>query len=218
MKLRFLALALPLALGTAAFGQSAESSRPALARFDLDFPGGTPAELVAAIQTAQGHTLNAVIPADEAQTLLPPLKLKQVNVKQLFGALYQADTRQRGITNSSGGTSYTNISFGFKTEPSETVTNDTVWYFRDDRTLFPPVCRFFLLTPYLSNGLTVDDITTAIQTGWKMQGSDTPLRLNFHKETGLLIAVGESAQLGLIDSVLRELGQNSAKTASRPAM
>ena len=34
----------------------------------------------------------------------------------------------------------------------------------------PPgrTARFYLLTPYLERGMTVDDITTAIQTGWKM--------------------------------------------------
>jgi len=213
MKLRYLALALPLALGPTVFGQSADSPRPALDRFDLDFPGGTPAELVAAIQTAQDHPVNVVIPADEADTALPPLKMKQVNVKQLFAALYMADTRQRGVTNPTGGQSYANFGFGFKTESAEPVTNDTVWYFKDDRKLFPPVCEFFLLTPYLSKDLTVDDITTAIQTGCKMEAADKPLRLNFHKETGLLIAVGDAAQLRLIDSVLRELGHHP-----RPAM
>jgi hypothetical protein len=67
-------------------------------------------------------------------------------------------------------------------------------------------CRFYLLSPYLERGLTVDDITTAIQTGWKMLGdSSTTPSISFHKETKLLIAVGEPGKLEVIDAVLRAL-------------
>ena len=71
----------------------------------------------------------------------------------------------------------------------------------------PPekICRFYSLAPYLERGLTVDDITTAIQTGWKMMDdSDTPT-IRFHKETKLLIAVGERSKLETIDAVLMAL-------------
>ena len=51
----------------------------------------------------------------------------------------------------------------------------------------------------------MDDITTAIQTGWKMLGDkDTPT-ISFHKDTKLLIAVGEPGKLETIDAVLRAL-------------
>jgi len=51
----------------------------------------------------------------------------------------------------------------------------------------------------------VDDITTAIQTGWKMAGITSPPELNYHKETKLLIAFGEPDQLKTIDNVLQSL-------------
>jgi hypothetical protein len=51
----------------------------------------------------------------------------------------------------------------------------------------------------------VDDITTAIQTGWKMMGDKETPEISFHKETKLLIAVGEPDQLGVIDDVLKAL-------------
>jgi hypothetical protein len=63
----------------------------------------------------------------------------------------------------------------------------------------------YLLTPYLDRGLTVDDITTAIQTGWKMLGYSPTPELSFHKETKLLIAVGDPNQLETIDRVLSAL-------------
>src|SRR5271165_6524870 len=44
---------------------------PALIRFNLDFQGGTPNELVAAIQKAMGRPLNAIVPEELASTKLP---------------------------------------------------------------------------------------------------------------------------------------------------
>ena len=51
----------------------------------------------------------------------------------------------------------------------------------------------------------MDDITTAIKSGWDMQHIDPQPRLSFHKETKLLIAVGDPNQLDAIDAVLKAL-------------
>src|SRR6266536_6596664 len=56
-------------------------------RFDLDFPGGTPAQLVAAIEKASSIRVNVVIPTEHAAVQLPSLKMKSVTVQQLFMAL-----------------------------------------------------------------------------------------------------------------------------------
>jgi hypothetical protein len=216
--IRLLYFVLPALFAASAFGQPfgpdvVPAKTSGLATFDLDFPGGTPDALISAVEAAQGHPVNAVIPAEEAQAQLPPLKVKHVNVRQLFGALFLANVRQRKVP---GGEAYTNYSFGFKTENTGEVTMDSVWYFRDERTSFPPICRFFLLTPYLAKGQSVDDITTSLQTGWKMLGDANPPKLSFHKETNLLIAVGDPAQLSLIDSALRELNPAAAHAVSSP--
>ena len=65
-----------------------------LRRFDLDFPGGRPRELVAAIQQALGKPLNAIIPDDCSNILLPPLKMNNVDVPHLFRALEVASRKQ----------------------------------------------------------------------------------------------------------------------------
>ena len=75
------------------------------------------------------------------------------------------------------------------------------------------VCRFYSLASYLERHLTVDDITTAIETGWKMLGENPLPKISFHKDTKLLIAVGEPAKLETIDAVLRAL-ESSKGTAS----
>ncbi len=179
-----------------------------LTKFDLDFPGGTPGQLVAAIQKAMGRSLNAIIPSEFADQKLPPLKMNGVNVAQLFQALENASRGQR-VIRMGRSTRYDNTAFGFFHQ-DEPVSDNTIWYFQvQSPPVLPPpnVSRFYLLTPYLDHGLTVDDITTAVQTAWKMRGepSDHQPAMSFHPETKLLIAVGDEEQVQVIDQVLNAL-------------
>ena len=92
----------------------------------------------------------------------------------------------------------------------EKADQDTVWVYYDTRNepqfQQPPVktSRFYQLNPYLKEH-SVESITTAIETGWKMLGETNPPTLSFHKDTGLLIAVGTPARLEVIDQVLKNL-------------
>src|SRR5258706_15341654 len=56
-------------------------------RFDLDFRGGPPAELVSSLEKAMCNSLKAIIPHDLANMLLSPLKKRDVNVTQLHIAV-----------------------------------------------------------------------------------------------------------------------------------
>jgi hypothetical protein len=58
-----------------------------LTAFSLDFPGGKPQQLITAIAKTIGKPLNAIIPVDYDGLKLPPLKMNNVNVWQLFQAL-----------------------------------------------------------------------------------------------------------------------------------
>jgi hypothetical protein len=212
---------------------SGEPESGALTRFNLDFPGGTPKELVAAIEKAMGRPLNAIVPEELAATRLPALKMNSVDVPQLFQALGAATRKSEAVMSGSyfggggfgGGTSYQNVQTGcgFRQGSEGRANDDTIWYFYVDKPSMPPisstakVCRFYALAPYLDRGLTVDDITTAIKTGWEMMGlsgaanfggaggeSSQP-KISFHKDTKLLIAVGEPSKLENIDAVLKAL-------------
>ncbi len=216
---KYLALGLLAISLTPVFGQPSPkpaTDAPALTKFNLDFPGGTPAQLIKAIEKAMGKPLNAIIPTEDADVQLPPLKMNDVDVAQLFKALEAASIKQVAVVsgfsrygpqNSSYSTFVT--SCGFKTEGI--VSDNSVWYFHADKPSLPPmvstqkICRFYSLAPYLSCGFTVDDITTAIQTGWKMSGDASLPQLNYHKETKLLIAFGEPDKLDVIDTVLKAL-------------
>ena len=193
--------------------------------FDIDFPGGTPKQLIEAVQKAAQIPINAIIP----ETLpipdagkIPPLKLRNVTVPQLFEALnrisVKTDLRRSGI---GPGYSVGTSSYGFRSTDQRPGTN-SIWYFFVEAPAEPPAkdpppveCRFWQLGPYLEK-LKVEDITTAIETGWKMLGINPMPKLSFHKDTQLLIVVGQSGQLAIIDQVLRELtsGAKEPKNAT----
>ena len=198
------------------------ASAASLKHFDLDFPGGTPRELVAAISKAMGKPLNVVIPESNADVQIMPIKVSNVTVPELFRAIQTASAREvpivTGSSGQGGGKSIQfksgSLSFRANTEP---VTDDTIWAFQalglpteefkaalqaaEEQNV---VCQYFQLARHLEDH-TIEDITTAIQTGWKMLNVNPLPQLSFHKETKLLIAVGVKDQIEMIPQVLGQL-------------
>ena len=171
---------------------------PTLTKFNLDFPGGTPKQLVTAIEKATGRPLNAIVPDEHADTKLPALKMTGVTVPQLFQAVGQA-----GGVVTVGNIVYSRYGF---TTLTTTPSEDSIWYFSMYKApALTKICRFYSLATYLDGGLSVDDITTAIETGWKLMGETNPPTISFHKDTKLLIAVGDERKLETISDVLKAL-------------
>lgn len=189
--------------------------KPELTKFDLDFSGGSPKDLVAAIQRATGKPLNAIIPNKVADVQLPPLKMTGVDVEQLFNALRNTVRRPATIDGYS-------VTMASSFATAGKVSDDSIWFWSDEPqgnsrlVQTGKVCRFYLLTPYLDKGLTVDDITTAIQTGWKMLGDQPVPSISYHKETKLLIAVGEPRYLSYIDDALKALASAQSPAKALP--
>jgi hypothetical protein len=137
------------------------------------------------------------------------------------GAVDGEEIRRR-----TGKSTYT-LQLGFRTNdgaPSNPITPDSVWYFYVQKNSFaaqPKICRFYQLGPYLTD-YKVEDITTAVQAGWKMLGEKQmpdgipTCALNYHQDTKLLIAVGPERELALIDNVLSELARTRANTPAGP--
>lgn len=186
-------------------------------KFDLDFPGGTPEKLVKAIEKSAGKPLNAIIPSEFANEQLPALRMKSVTVKDLFKALQQSTTKTVRYQTGGGSTQQATASSGFQTQG--TPDYESIWYFyktAPNEQAESKVCRFYNLASYLET-YKVEDITTAVQTGWKMLGETWPPVLNYHQDTRLLIVVGEPAKLSLIDTVLSELGKYQVGKTPKPA-
>ncbi|HTR40798.1 MAG TPA: hypothetical protein VMH87_04220 [Pseudomonadales bacterium] len=188
-----------------------QDDRLKLTAFNLDFPGGAPADLVTSIEKATGKPLNVIIPTEDANAQLPPLKMNDINTVKLFAALETASYRQDAVKTGFGGSySEYQLGYGFKTTDNP-ITDSSIWYFHADKPSLPPVvstapvCQFYQLQNYLNYGFTVDDITTAIQTGWKMAGISPAPELNYHKETHLLIAFGKPDDLAVVKNVLEAL-------------
>jgi len=191
-----------------------------LTRFDLDFPGGTPAELAAAISKAMGKHLNLVIPTEQADAKIMPIKFDNVTVRDVFAAIGLASEHEEAFSSGIGGPAQLTVvkmTFSPCSPDKSPYSDETVWAFRYDRpnkeivalmvppkTPPPQICRYFQLAPYLEN-YSIEDITTAIQTGWKMAKVDPIPQLSFHKETSLLIAVGTEASVNQIPDVLNAL-------------
>jgi hypothetical protein len=220
------------------FGNPAQvpASALELPLFDLDFAGGPPKALVETIQKAMGNPLNVIIPEEFAHVMIAPLKLRKVNVVQVFNALSQAGTKsERYISGYSvnpvfvgGGrngrlTDAQNVrsaqysiwetKYGFRTS-DESPSENSIWYFyyqpppppATPEPEIPPARSFrcWQLGPTLES-FTIEDITTAIETTWKMLGSDPLPKMSFHKETKLLIVVGTDKDLSVVNGVLEQL-------------
>jgi hypothetical protein len=74
--------------------------------------------------------------------------------------------------------------------------------------------QFFNLTQYLET-YKVEDIITAVETGWQLAGIKSPPVLKFHQETRLLVASGSLEDLETISQVLTELN-SKPQTIVRP--
>ena len=182
-------------------------------RFDVDFKGGPPKALVEAVEKAAKEPVNVIIPEEHKDFVLPPLRVRNVTVPELFSALtaasHKTETRYQGNS-----FQRVTVAHGFRTY-DRSAHPGAIWYFYvEDPGGTPtppqpaPQCRFWNLEPYLEK-LKVEDITTAVETGWKMLGVNPLPKLTFHKDTQLLVVVGQLDQLKLVDDVLRELSVDS---------
>jgi len=194
----------------------ASAERHALTKFDLDFPGGTPRELVAAIQKSMGRPINVIVPNRLEAIRLPALMMRQVDAAQLFMALSESSLSNELAPNANTPTDTYRSSYQFSTIGNP--TDDSVWFLRAPDSPrgenSPKPVQFFQLTPYLDQGFTVDDITTAIQTGWKMANTLVGAELSYHKETKLLIVVGNNMQIQTVSLALHALSQQKPKPAA----
>ncbi len=139
-----------------------------LTKFDLDFPGGTPKDLVEAVEKVIGKPLNAVIPDEYANLKISAIIVRNVTLAQLFETLKQVSKKtDRYMIDQPDNNWYVeerSTIYGFNTlgVPDE----NSIWYFYKEgepetyQTIPTTVCHFYQLAPYLDAGYKVEDITT----------------------------------------------------------
>jgi hypothetical protein len=193
-------------------------------RLDLDFPGGTPEELIMTLRVEAGQSVNAIIPDDVADTQIPAMSLRNVTLEQLFQAieaasrktaLYPMSTARSSAPGRPPVVSYQSYETGYGFRTVGERGENAIWHFyREDAPVVPEpkpprAVRFHQLAAYLDT-FSVEDITTAIRTGWDLLEAENEPRLKFHEETKLLIAVGDPELLETIDNVLDRLHEGLA--------
>ncbi len=188
-------------------GDIQQSGNETATRFNLDFPGGTPVQLVKAIETAIGKPLNTIISPEYGEVKIMPLKLRSVTVPEVFDALREGSVASPfggGGGFGGGGRRGGRSLYSFRSTGNR---EDSIWVFFNEQQGAPVQrnVRYYQLGPYLEQ-YKIEDITTAVKTGWAMQHNPGPEpEISFHKDTKLLIAAGDPEKLKLIDSVLEQL-------------
>lgn len=176
-------------------------------KFDINFSGGNPAQLLEVIEKTAGERPNAVIHPECAKLDLPPFRLRSVSAYQVFMTL---NTLNQSMSDS-----------GFwQRVPME---EGEVWTLLPQNkspgpgAQLPPSgqpsakrqnnCQVFNLSPYLDK-YTVEDLTTAIQGAWDLMQLEENPAIKYHKDTKLLIVVGSIPSLRVVADVLRQLEPN----------
>ena len=152
--------------------------------FDLSFKGGTPRELIAAMEKAAAASirnpepLNALVPPELAEIRIPPMELRGVTAIGVFETLTFMDPSTRWIPARGG-----------------------IWVLthRDERR----TQAFYI--GHLLKKFKVDDLTTAVKTTWQMGGKEVKAELKYHEDTQLLIARAQPAQISAMAEVITQL-------------
>jgi hypothetical protein len=185
-----------------------QASEPML--LTLDFKGGSPKALATAISKAMHTHLNVIVSEENNGIEIPPIKVELASLEEFFTALRRASLSSL----STNGNVY-ETSYGFETTGSG---DRAVWYFRVNRPRMaepPVVCRYYQLEPYLKK-LSMDAILSAINEGFEMMGIDRPPQMKFHPETKLLIVVGRSDYLRIVESALDQLKFSGKSDSPKP--
>jgi hypothetical protein len=149
--------------------------------FDLTFHGGSPAKLVEAIEKASGQKLNVLLPPNLSTSVIPRLERRSVNATIVFNALNVVLTQDENV---------------------RWIPVNNVWILQSGSERRSSQVFY---VGHLVDKFKVEDITTAIQTTWKLAGKDAKAELKYHQDTQLLIALANKPQLETVTEVLREL-------------
>lgn len=163
----------------------------------VDFPGGSVAQLVAAVNKPDGHAFNLLGETEDLATRLPAFSVRNVNPSAFAMALRQL-LEPRGITVMPEG-------------PDLFVLRKVATMVRRE----PVAFESFQLSPYLDKQ-SVEDIVSAMRTAWELNPANKPeeLQLKFHPATRLLLASGSADAIRVASKVLSTLSRTPEKLSN----
>ncbi|TVQ59841.1 MAG: hypothetical protein EA379_09745 [Phycisphaerales bacterium] len=163
------------------------------ARFDLDFPGGTVEEYVAAIRRAHPPA-NIVVLAGAGAWGLPPVRLQNVTVAASL------DTIQQEVMHPDGGMSLLTM------RESRVLGGDEPVYTMSFNSMgrAPKVrTRVWTISSHIAAGITPSALLGAVEASLELDPSASTIR--YHEPTALLIVRGTEDQLDVVEHVLVEV-------------
>jgi hypothetical protein len=210
-------------------GQPAPATRPEPVRMKIDFKGGTPEELIDTMKNASGTKPNVIIHQDASRTLLPAFSLRDVTASQVFTALNMigesGDSPVWQPAQTQDGDIWTLMPQRRQPMAIDPVTGLPNAHVAGVPRQFSPMrqARVFNLTPVLDD-YSVEDVTTAMKGAWELMNSAEDPAVKYHKDTKLLIVVGDPNQLSVVSEVISQLSMNirlkqnaATKAAAEPA-
>lgn len=162
---------------------------------DLDFRGGTVQQLIDAIEAKMKDRPNAVIHPDCANLAVPSIRLRAVEVHDIFAVLEALNPEIKVIPTS---------------RDIFVLRRATRSGYQGGILIGPRVARPFLIERFLTK-YKVEDIVTAVQTSWDLLSVDRGGRpapsVKFHEETKLLIIGGTEIEVRAVEDIITQLGK-----------
>lgn len=169
---------------------------------DLDFPGGTATEYVAALRKA-APGVNIVLLANADFIHVPAVTLRRVDPGAAVQMLRNLPREQGDrlaqceiefMDTQLGDESYQLITIGIQSKPAS--PKDSADF---------QVSRVYSVADLLSGSVKAADLLTAVEATLEMSRAGSPAKVKFHEATGLLIATGTVTQMDAINNVISQL-------------
>ena len=172
--------------------------------FNVDFPGGSFAQLVKAVSGPSGFAFNVIGEKADLATELPAFSVRNADSESLANALNQLlQSRGLGISKAPGP--------ALADERGQ--INVPVYVVTRRASFEPTMFDSFQLGPYLEKQ-SIDDIVMAIRTLWELNPANRPeaLQLKFHPPTKLLLVSGTPSAIMATGKVISTLAGGPEKT------
>ena len=193
--------------GGSTFGASASNDEVEL--ISVKFAGGTVTDYIKALVKEAG-TINVVVALGAADVPMPPVTLTKVTVSAAIDLVDGRSASPPGRI----------IELGVRHMPQYVEEALPTYQISADvrRTERPRTNASVWTIANLLRGdiFDADDVLAAIETALDILESTGEPIIRFHKETGLVIARGDHAQLSTIHDVLEQLEQSQILMSQRP--
>lgn len=167
--------------------------------FDIRFPGGNLRDLTEAIKTQnEGIIPNIMMDEHAGSVLIPPFYLVNVSLMELMEALQYVDPRLEIDAPSEA-------VFAISAMEANIASFVAIYDIR------------YLLDPNSPQHFNMDDIATAIRTGWDMIPLSSEPAMKVHQETNLMIVRGNKEEQVIAETVIRQLSDQQKQKNSSAA-